>query len=173
MQAEFGDVGLMTGDVTINPSASCLVMTTEVSCQHISVVHLGRTNSHFRTPQILRSMLYRGSEVMREVAWVVFDEIHYMRDKGKRTLVKCVNSILLLTTHCLQTEELYGKKPLSFFLTLFVMFSFQPQSLIVCSSRNGLRSCITSHVTSSTPTSDLLLFNTTCSLREVTECTWS
>lgn len=28
--AEFADVGLMTGDVTINPSASCLVMTTEV-----------------------------------------------------------------------------------------------------------------------------------------------
>ncbi|KAH7153320.1 ATP-dependent RNA helicase DOB1 [Dactylonectria macrodidyma] len=55
----FGDVGLMTGDVTINPTASCLVMTTE----------------------ILRSMLYRGSEIMREVAWVIFDEIHYMRDK--------------------------------------------------------------------------------------------
>lgn len=29
--AEFGDVGLMTGDVTINPSATCLVMTTEVA----------------------------------------------------------------------------------------------------------------------------------------------
>lgn len=58
LQAAFGDVGLMTGDVTINPEASCLVMTTE----------------------ILRSMLYRGSEVMREVAWVIFDEIHYMRD---------------------------------------------------------------------------------------------
>ncbi|KAI1269354.1 rRNA-processing arch domain-containing protein [Xylariaceae sp. FL1019] len=57
----FGDVGLMTGDVTINPTASCLVMTTE----------------------ILRSMLYRGSEIMREVAWVVFDEIHYMRDKTR------------------------------------------------------------------------------------------
>ena len=42
---EFQDVGLMTGDVTINPNASCLVMTTE----------------------ILRSMLYRGSEVVREV----------------------------------------------------------------------------------------------------------
>ena len=28
--AEFGDVGLMTGDVTINPTATCLVMTTEV-----------------------------------------------------------------------------------------------------------------------------------------------
>ena len=30
MLAEFGDVGLMTGDATINPTASCLVMTTEV-----------------------------------------------------------------------------------------------------------------------------------------------
>ena len=58
---EFSDVGLMTGDVTINPSASCLIMTTE----------------------ILRSMLYRGSEVMREVGWVIFDEIHYMRDKER------------------------------------------------------------------------------------------
>lgn len=28
---EFGDVGLITGDVTINPSASCLIMTTEVN----------------------------------------------------------------------------------------------------------------------------------------------
>ena len=27
---EFQDVGLMTGDVTINPNASCLIMTTEV-----------------------------------------------------------------------------------------------------------------------------------------------
>ncbi|KAF2100648.1 ATP-dependent RNA helicase DOB1 [Rhizodiscina lignyota] len=59
--AEFADVGLMTGDVTINPTATCLVMTTE----------------------ILRSMLYRGSEIMREVAWVVFDEVHYLRDKSR------------------------------------------------------------------------------------------
>ncbi|KAE8746496.1 hypothetical protein FOCC_FOCC006730 [Frankliniella occidentalis] len=58
---EFKDVGLVTGDVTINPSASCLIMTTE----------------------ILRNMLYRGSEVMREVGWVIFDEIHYMRDKER------------------------------------------------------------------------------------------
>ena len=35
----FGEVGLVTGDVTIDETASCLVMTTE----------------------ILRSMLYRGS----------------------------------------------------------------------------------------------------------------
>jgi ATP-dependent RNA helicase DOB1 len=27
-------------------------------------------------------MLYRGSEITREVAWVIFDEVHYLRDKG-------------------------------------------------------------------------------------------
>ncbi|XP_013586713.1 PREDICTED: protein HUA ENHANCER 2 [Brassica oleracea var. oleracea] len=61
LQHEFHDVGLMTGDVTISPNASCLVMTTE----------------------ILRAMLYRGSEVLKEVAWVIFDEIHYMKDRER------------------------------------------------------------------------------------------
>jgi ATP-dependent RNA helicase DOB1 len=28
-------------------------------------------------------MLYRGSEIMREVAWVIFDEVHYLRDKSR------------------------------------------------------------------------------------------
>ncbi|GFE54854.1 DSHCT (NUC185) domain containing DEAD DEAH box helicase family protein [Babesia ovis] len=55
---EFVDVGLMTGDVTLNPDASVMVMTTE----------------------ILRSMLYRGSEIVQEMKWVIFDEVHYMRD---------------------------------------------------------------------------------------------
>ena len=41
---EFKDVGLMTGDVTINPSASCLIMTTEV-CNHMNSVKLAYTNS--------------------------------------------------------------------------------------------------------------------------------
>ena len=35
------------------------------------------------TTEILRLMLFRGSEIMREVGWVVFDEIHYMRDKER------------------------------------------------------------------------------------------
>ncbi|KAH7674653.1 RNA helicase protein [Dioscorea alata] len=61
LSQEFSDVGLMTGDVTLSPNASCLVMTTE----------------------ILRGMLYRGSEVIKEVAWVIFDEIHYMKDRER------------------------------------------------------------------------------------------
>ena len=33
---EFGDVGLMTGDMTINPNATCLIMTTGTfQCRHI------------------------------------------------------------------------------------------------------------------------------------------
>ena len=61
LEEEFGDVGLMTGDTVINPNATCLVMTTEV----------------------LRSMLYRGGEVIREVRWIIFDEVHYMRDRER------------------------------------------------------------------------------------------
>ena len=72
LSEEFTDVGLMTGDITINPTATCLVMTTE----------------------ILRSMLYRGSEVMREVAWVIYDEVHYMRDKERGVVWE--ESIILL-----------------------------------------------------------------------------
>lgn len=72
LQGEFEDVGLMTGDVSINPDASCLVMTTE----------------------ILRSMLYRGSEIVREVGWIIFDEIHYMRDKERGVVWE--ESIILL-----------------------------------------------------------------------------
>ena len=72
LQEEFQDVGLMTGDITINPTATCLVMTTE----------------------ILRSMLYRGSELMREVAWVIYDEVHYMRDSERGVVWE--ESIILL-----------------------------------------------------------------------------
>lgn len=54
----FGDVGLLTGDVQLHPEASCLIMTTE----------------------ILRSMLYSGSDVIRDLEWVIFDEVHYIND---------------------------------------------------------------------------------------------
>ena len=72
LKEEFSDVGLMTGDTVINPNASCLVMTTEV----------------------LRSMLYKGGEVTREVGWVIYDEIHYMRDKERGVVWE--ESIVLL-----------------------------------------------------------------------------
>ncbi|KAI6238169.1 hypothetical protein M3Y99_00714900 [Aphelenchoides fujianensis] len=58
---EFGDVGLITGDIQLHTDAFCLIMTTEV----------------------LRSMLYNGSEVIRELEWVIFDEVHYINDEER------------------------------------------------------------------------------------------
>lgn len=52
----FGEtkVGLMTGDVTINPNALCIIMTAE----------------------IYRNMLFKGNSIIYETKYIVFDEIH-------------------------------------------------------------------------------------------------
>src|SRR5712691_9030773 len=59
-------VGLLTGDISINPDAPIVVMTTEV----------------------FRNMLYAaGSEVrLRDVRFVVLDECHYINDAGRGTV---------------------------------------------------------------------------------------
>ncbi|KAL7296485.1 hypothetical protein TKK_0009926 [Trichogramma kaykai] len=58
---KFENVGLITGDLQINPTASCLIMTTE----------------------ILQSMLYCAAEVLRDVEYVVFDEVHYINNEER------------------------------------------------------------------------------------------
>ena len=73
---QFDSVGLMTGDTTVKPSADCLVMTTE----------------------ILRSMLYRGTEMLREVGCVIFDEVHYMRDEERGVVWE--ETIIMLPEKC-------------------------------------------------------------------------
>ncbi len=59
--AMFGEdrVGLLTGDTSINGEADVLVMTTEV----------------------LRNMLYAGSNTLNNLGYVVMDEVHYLADK--------------------------------------------------------------------------------------------
>ncbi|MEX2394214.1 MAG: DEAD/DEAH box helicase, partial [Actinomycetota bacterium] len=52
------NVGLLTGDNSINGEASIVVMTTEV----------------------LRNMLYEGSHTLGGLRWVVMDEVHYLQD---------------------------------------------------------------------------------------------
>ncbi|KAF5833367.1 P-loop containing nucleoside triphosphate hydrolase protein [Dunaliella salina] len=69
------DVGLLTGDVQINPTAPCLICTTE----------------------ILRSMLYKGADVIRDVEWVVFDEVHYVNDVDRGVVWEEV--IIMLPPH--------------------------------------------------------------------------
>ncbi len=71
----FEDVGILTGDVQINPEASCLIMTTE----------------------ILRSMLYRGADLIRDVEFVIFDEVHYVNDLERGVVWEEV--IIMLPEH--------------------------------------------------------------------------
>ena len=52
-------VGLLTGDTSINPQAPVVVMTTEV----------------------LRNMLYADSDALTGLAYVVMDEVHYLADR--------------------------------------------------------------------------------------------
>lgn len=58
---EFGDVGLITGDVQVNTDASCLILTTE----------------------ILLQMLDNGSDLIRDLEWAIFDEVHYVNDEER------------------------------------------------------------------------------------------
>jgi antiviral helicase SKI2 len=74
-KTEFDDVGILTGDVQINPEASCLIMTTE----------------------ILRSMLYRGADLIRDVEFVIFDEVHYLNDAERGVVWEEV--IIMLPDH--------------------------------------------------------------------------
>lgn len=71
----FDEVGILTGDVQINPEASCLIMTTE----------------------ILRSMLYRGADLIRDVEFVIFDEVHYVNDMERGVVWEEV--IIMLPDH--------------------------------------------------------------------------
>lgn len=52
------NVGILTGDIVINPSAPLLIMTTE----------------------IYRNMLLANDPLINEIKYVIFDEIHYMND---------------------------------------------------------------------------------------------
>ncbi len=53
-----GNIGLMTGDIVINPHAQILIMTTE----------------------IYRNMAIIGDEELKDIAYVIFDEVHFIND---------------------------------------------------------------------------------------------
>nr|UXY87826.1 RNA helicase ATP-dependent, SK12/DOB1 protein [Cryptomonas curvata] len=57
----FSKIGLMTGDMTVNPTADCVVMTTE----------------------ILRTLLYENLLIKNEIEWIIFDETHYIKDRER------------------------------------------------------------------------------------------
>ncbi len=63
--AIYGDkVGILTGDITLNPDAPLLIMTTE----------------------IYRNSLFEGGTRFAHCKWVVFDEVHFLDDRERGTV---------------------------------------------------------------------------------------
>lgn len=63
--AEYGDkIGIVTGDVVLNPYAQVLLMTTE----------------------IFRNTIFDNIERLDDVSYVIFDEIHYINDIARGTV---------------------------------------------------------------------------------------
>ena len=58
---KYKNVGIITGDVNINPHAQCLIITTE----------------------ILHKFLYNQSSSLNNVGTVIFDEVHYINDNER------------------------------------------------------------------------------------------
>ncbi len=64
-QAEYGDkIGVVTGDVVLNPFAQVLLMTTE----------------------IFRNTIFDDIDRLQDVSYVIFDEIHYINDIERGTV---------------------------------------------------------------------------------------
>ena len=66
LSEKFNSVGIMTGDIKFNPTAQCIIMTTE----------------------ILRNILYNGNSNngdinINEIYCVIFDEVHYINNDDR------------------------------------------------------------------------------------------
>ncbi len=61
-QGQFREkIGILTGDVTINPQAQTLIMTTE----------------------IFRNKLLEEKQTLKDYSWIIFDEIHFLDDEER------------------------------------------------------------------------------------------
>jgi superfamily II RNA helicase len=75
-QNQFGeDIGILTGDVSINPAALVLIMTTE----------------------IFRNKILDEPESLKKYSWIIFDEIHYIDNSERGTVWE--ESLVFLPPH--------------------------------------------------------------------------
>lgn len=75
-QAGFGDnIGILTGDVSINPFAPVLIMTTE----------------------IFRNKVLDEPDSLKKYTWIIFDEIHYIDNPERGTVWE--ESLMFLPEH--------------------------------------------------------------------------
>lgn len=77
------NIGILTGDIKINPEGSLLIMTTEILC-----------NTLYYKKNNLPAMLDFDMDFNNELACVIFDEIHYLNDPDRGRVWE--ESILML-----------------------------------------------------------------------------
>jgi len=75
-QGQFGEnIGILTGDVSLNPSAPVLIMTTE----------------------IFRNKILDEPQSLEKYSWVIFDEVHYIDNPERGTVWE--ESLIFLPKH--------------------------------------------------------------------------
>ena len=90
-----GSVGIMTGDIKMNPDAQCIIMTTEIL-----------RNLLFKKGSLEESTPSGSTLRLADVGAVIFDEVHYINDpdRGKIweeaivLLPSCINLVMLSAT---------------------------------------------------------------------------
>ncbi|MFC1657930.1 DEAD/DEAH box helicase [Candidatus Omnitrophota bacterium] len=70
-----GEIGILTGDVSLNPDAQVLIMTTE----------------------IFRNKILEQPESLKKYSWVIFDEVHYIDNPERGTVWE--ESLIFLPSH--------------------------------------------------------------------------
>ena len=104
-------MGILTGDVQINAEASCLIMTTEIL--RSMLYRVGLVNSRWFIIIIIIVIIIiiiiarwysllliftqttkflfnrsahshtQGADLLRDIEWVIFDEVHYVNDADR------------------------------------------------------------------------------------------
>ena len=89
--------GLFTGDIKTNPDADVLIMTTEILMNYLFTSTINKTAVEKVSGGETRPDLQFQIDIDRDLACVVFDEVHYINDKERgQTWEK---TILMLPPH--------------------------------------------------------------------------
>ena len=95
-----GSIGIMTGDIKMNPDAQCIIMTTEI-LRNI----LYKTSTHIQNLSLIN---------IEDIGAVIFDEVHYINDpdRGKvweETIVLLPSNInLVMLSATIDKPELFA-----------------------------------------------------------------
>lgn len=94
--------GVMTGDIKFNPEADCVIMTTEI---------LRNALYSMDSSEEKRSEMSFNVDIEKEVACVIFDEVHYIndQDRGKvweECIMKMPNNIQMVMLSATIDKEL-------------------------------------------------------------------